>query len=146
MEYLSYPTHGSLHYRQKKTFVKRHINWPKLFNKKSSSIGAQIRGLYENGGSFSNANLQTNTLKISVPKWGPCLLDAITTLSKSIGEPLIYEEGTINIVIGRALIPNDVRHATSLHLPRPEGLQQRSRDVSLTPPSSSSKANVPNVC
>ena len=101
------------------------------------SIATQIRGLYENGASFSNANLQTNTLKISVPSGHPVLLDSITTLSKSIGEPLIYEEGTINIVIYRALIPNDVRHATSLHLPRPEGLQQISRDISLTPPTTS---------
>ena len=69
------------------------------------SIAAQIRGLYGKGGTFSNANLQTNTLKISVPSGDPVLLDAITTLSKSIGEPLIYEEGTTNIVIGRALIP-----------------------------------------
>ena len=114
----------------------------KAVQKEILSIAAQIRGLYEKGGTFSNANLQTNTLKISVPSGDPVLLDAITILSKSIGEPLIYEEGTINIVIGRALIPNDVRHATSLHLPRPEGLQQRSRDVSLTPPPSSSKGSV----
>ena len=98
------------------------------------SIGAQIRNLFEQGASFTNANLQTNTIKISVHTDNTSLAKALTTLSKSLGVSFMSEDDSAYIVIDRALIPSDVRYETSMHLPKPEALQTKSNEISMTDP------------
>lgn len=98
------------------------------------SIGTQIRNLFDHGASFTNANLQTNTLKVSVSNENEELLAALSTLSKSLGVSLLRDDHNAHIVIDRALIPSDVRYEPSLHVPKPEALPQKTTSIEVTDP------------
>ncbi len=106
----------------------------KAVQKEMLSITNQIRNLHSHGAAFSNANLQTNTLKISVHSQHAALSVALQTLSKAIGEPIKQQDDILEMIIDRQLVPNDVRNATSLHLPKPEGLLPKAPAFEMTNP------------
>ena len=84
-----------------------------------NSIGNQIRQLHKHGAHLSTANLQTNTLKISVYTTDTDGCTALQQLAQALGEPIQSEENTQAISIDRTLVPNDVRQAVSMYIPKP---------------------------
>jgi len=129
----------------KEDIRKKSHRLSKAVHQEMLSIANQIRKLYEQGATFNSANLQTNTLKISASTQNILLSDALKTLSKSIGEPIQQKDGSISLTLDRTLVPNDVRHSTSLHLPKPEGLKPKSNEFQMTPIGSQKKTHRTSV-
>lgn len=111
------------------------------------SIADQIRQLHTHGANLSTANLQTNTLQISVYNTDTAGITALQILAHSLGGKLETNDNTTSMSIDRTLVPNDVRKAVSMYVPNPTSLPPSKPTVPAptTMASSSSSSTNSNV-
>ena len=97
------------------------------------NIADQIRNLHEGGAHLSTANLQTNTLKISVYTTDIDGCKALELLAQALGESIQSDENSKSISIDRTLVPNDVRQAVSMYIPKPKAFTANAPISTVTP-------------
>jgi ADP-ribosylglycohydrolase/protein-tyrosine phosphatase len=99
-----------------------------ILSKEILSIADQIRSLQARGAHFSTANIQTNTVRLSVDNQAEDLMDSLKELNVALGEILEENDSTTSVIIDRSLVPNDVRKSFNLHVPKPIALSNKDDD------------------
>ena len=138
MGYRDCPMHGSLHYRQKKTFGKS----PPITKAVQQEILASVRrsAVSMRKVGPSQRNLQTNTLKINFNGDPVSLMPSPHCPNRSVNHSSMKKAPSI--------LSLDEHSSPMMSVTRPvctfpdQKVFNNVRDVSLTPPSSSSKGNV----